>query len=86
MYRFKQFEKIWYNHFKEYFLRETCENNPIKPFFFIKRSKFGFTVIVVYVNDLNIIENFEELEKIATYLKNEFEMKDLKTTNFCIKL
>jgi Reverse transcriptase (RNA-dependent DNA polymerase) len=50
---------------------------------FIKRSISSFTIIVVYVDDLNIIGSPEEIEKTAKLLKNEFEMKDLCAIKLC---
>jgi hypothetical protein len=38
----------------------------------------------VYVDDLNFLRTPEELTKTADYLKNEFEMKDLGKTKFCL--
>ena len=49
-------------------------NNSICPYVFIKKSKFGLTIIAVYVNDLNLIGTLKELTKAANYLKKEFEM------------
>ncbi|GJT90943.1 hypothetical protein Tco_1079788 [Tanacetum coccineum] len=46
----------------------------------------SFTIIAVYVDDLNIIGNPKEIEHTAKLLKNEFEMKDLGMTKFCLGL
>ncbi|GKA61751.1 retrovirus-related pol polyprotein from transposon TNT 1-94 [Tanacetum coccineum] len=43
----------------------------------------GFTIIAVYVDDLNIIGNVDEIEHTTKLLKNKFEMKDLAMTKFC---
>ena len=40
----------------------------------------------MYVDDLNLVGTFEELTKTTKYLKNEFEMKDLEKTKFCLGL
>ena len=61
-------------------------NNTICPCVFIKRLDCGFAIIAVYVDDLNIIGNPEELNKTVSYLKKEFEMKDLGETKFCLGL
>ena len=61
-------------------------NNTISPCVFIKRSDSGFAIIAVYVDDLNIIETPEELNKTVSYLKKEFEMKDLRKTKFYLGL
>jgi hypothetical protein len=67
---------MWYNRLSEYLLKERFENNPICPCVFIKKSESGFVIIAVYVDDLNLVGTLEVLTKTATYLKNEFEMKD----------
>jgi hypothetical protein len=46
----------------------------------------GFAIIAIYVNDLNLVGTLEELIKTDTYLKSEFEMKDLGKTKFCLGL
>ena len=51
-------------------------NNPICTYVFIKISKFGFAIVAVYVDDLNLVETLEEVTKTANYLRNEFKMKD----------
>ena len=77
---------MWYNRLSEYLLKEGYANNFICPCIFIKKLETGFTIIIVYVDDLNLIETPEELTIITKYLKNEFEMKDLEETKFCLSL
>jgi hypothetical protein len=77
---------MWYNRLSEYLLKEWFENNPICPYVFFKKSESEFAIITVYVDDLNLVGTPEELTKTATYLKNEFEMKDLGKTKFCLDL
>ena len=55
LYGLKQFERMWYNCLSEYLLKEGFENNPIFPCIFIKKSKFGFVIVAVYVDDLNLV-------------------------------
>jgi hypothetical protein len=52
----------------------------------MKRSGNEFVIIAVYVDDLNIIGTPEELPKAVNILKEEFEMKDLGRTKFCLGL
>ena len=61
-------------------------NNSICPCIFIKKVAIGFAIIVVYVDDLNLIENPEELIKTIDYLKKEFEMKDLGKIKYYLGL
>jgi hypothetical protein len=78
---------MWYNCLSEYLLKEGFENNQICPcVFIIKKSESGFAIVVVYVDDLNLVGTSEGLTKTANYLKNEFEMKDLGRTKFCVSL
>ena len=42
------------------------------PFHFIKKSKIGFAIIAIYVDDLNLIGIPEEFTRTANYLKKEF--------------
>ena len=86
LYGLKQFGRIWYNRLSEYLLKKGYVNNPICPFIFIKKLEIRFAIIVVYVDDINLIGTLEELTQITNYLKNEFEMKDLGKTNFCLCL
>jgi hypothetical protein len=86
LYGLKQSGRMWYNRLSEYLLKEGFENNPICPCVFIKKSESGFAIVAVYVDDLNLVGTPEELTKTADYLKNEFEMKDLGKTKFCLDL
>jgi hypothetical protein len=56
------------------------------PCVFIKKSSNGFCVISVYVDDLNIIGNKENINEARHHLKIEFEMKNLGQTKFCLGL
>ena len=52
----------------------------------MKIYRNDFIIITVYVDDLSIIGTPEELPKAINYLNEEFEMKDLGRTKFCIGL
>jgi len=43
-------------------------------------------IIVVYVDNLNIIGTPKEVDDARTHMKEEFEMKDLGKTKFCLGL
>ena len=86
LYGLKQSGPMRYNRLSEYLLKEEYANNHICSCIFIKKSETEFAIIVVYVDDLNLVGNFEELSKKKKYLKKEFEIKDLGKTNFCISL
>ena len=86
LYGLKQSGQMWYTHLSQYLLKEGYVNYPICPCVFIKKTAIGFTILVVYVDDLNLIGTPEELINIAYYLKKEFEMKDLGKTKYCLGL
>lgn len=65
-----------------YLLKKGYINNAICSCVFIKRTKMEFIGIVFYVNNL-IIGTSIELDKIISYLKKEFEMKNLGKTKLC---
>ena len=71
---------------REYLLKEGYVNIPICPCVFIKKTTSRFIIIVVYVDDLNIIRTYKEILEAMMYLKNEFEIKDLGETKYCIGL
>ena len=86
LYGLKQSGRMWYNHLSKYLLKEGFKNDSICPYVFIKRSEFRFAIVVVYVDDLNLVGTSEEVTKTVNYLKNEFGMKDLGKTKFCLDL
>lgn len=43
---------------------------------FNQRLEIEFSIIVIYVNNLNLVEIFEEFIRTITYLKRKFEIKD----------
>ena len=77
---------MWYNRLSEYLLKEGYMNNSICPCVFIKKTISKFINIVVYVDDLNIIETHKEILEAIMYLNNEFEMKDIREIKYCISL
>ena len=60
-------------------------NNPIFSCIFIKKSQIKFEIIIVYIDDLNLVETFKNVIKTKKYLKKKFEMKVFEKINFCLK-
>ena len=58
-----------YNLLSEYSLKEVYVNNSIYPYIFIKKTTFGFIIIVVYVDDLNIIGTYKDFESNDVFKK-----------------
>jgi Reverse transcriptase (RNA-dependent DNA polymerase) len=86
LYGLKQSGQMWYNRLSEYLIKEGYKSNIISPCIFIKQSISSFTIITVYVDDLNIIGSPEEIENTTKLLKNKFKMKDLGVTKLCFGL
>ena len=86
LYGLKQSGRMWYNRLSEYLINEGYINDAICPCVFIKKTKSGFIILAVYVDDINLIGTPEELQKAIEYLKKEFEMKDLGKTKLCLGL
>ena len=86
LYGLKQSGRMRYNRLSEYLLQKGYSNNDDCPCIFIKRSSTGFCIISVYVDDLNIIGNTQDIDEARRHLKAEFEMKDLGKTRFCLGL
>ncbi|KAM1611365.1 hypothetical protein ACFX1Z_000152 [Malus domestica] len=86
LYHLKQSRRMWYNCLSEYLSSQGYVNNELCPCVFIKKSHSSFGIIVVYVDDKNLIETPEELERSAAYLKLEFEMKNLGKTRYYLSL
>ena len=82
LYGLKQYAHMWYKCLSEYLFKEGYINDSICPCVLIKIPEFGFSIIIVYVEDMNLIGTLEELYKRAKYLKNEFKVKKLGKTNF----
>jgi hypothetical protein len=86
LYGLKQSGRMWYNRLSEFLLKKGFSNNDDCPCVFIKKSRTGFCIISVYVDDLNIIGNPKDIEEARKHLKTEFEMKDLGKTKYCLGL
>ena len=62
LYRLKQFRRKWWNYLIECLMKKGFKNDQISPCVCIKRCQLGFSIIVVYVDDSNIIGTPKELE------------------------
>jgi len=86
LYGLKQSGSMWYNRLSDILNKKGYTSNEDCPCVFIRRSQDGFCIISVYVDDLNIIGTPEDIEEASSYLKSEFEMKDLGKTKYCLGL
>ncbi|GKC99842.1 copia protein [Tanacetum coccineum] len=86
LYGLKQSGRMWYNRLSDYLISKGYKSNLICPCVFIKKTTSGFIIIAVYVDDLNIIGTNKEINEVIMHLKEEFEMKDLGKTKYCLGL
>lgn len=86
LYGLKQSGRMWYNRLSDYLISKGYVNNSICPCVFIKKTTSGYVIIAVYVDDLNIIGTNREIHEVLVLLKEEFEMKDLGKTKYCLGL
>jgi hypothetical protein len=77
---------MWYNQLKEFLLNKGYLNSDDCHCVFIRKFSTGFCIISVYVDDLNIIDNANDIDEACNHLKKEFEMQDLGKTKFCLDL
>ena len=84
LYGLKQSGRKWYKRLSDYLIGKGYKNNELCPCVFIKRSSSGFVIVAVYVDDMNIIGNLDEMRDTVIQLQSKFEMKDLGKTKFCL--
>ncbi|KAK1427731.1 hypothetical protein QVD17_16425 [Tagetes erecta] len=86
LYGLKQSRRMWYNRLSDYLISKGYTNNLTCLYVFIKKTTSGYVIIAVYVDDLNIMGTRKEIHEAISLLKNEFEMKDLGKTKYCLGL
>ena len=69
---------LHYPSLSDYLIGKGYKNDELCPCVFIKKTSFGFEIVAVYVDDMNIIGTLDELRETASYLKSKFEIKDLR--------
>jgi hypothetical protein len=60
-----------------FFINKGYFNNDDCPCVFIRKSSYGFCIISLYVNDLNIIGTELDINEARNHIKTEFKIKDL---------
>ena len=68
LYGLKQSERMWYNRISEFLLQKGYTNNDDCPCVFIKKSQTEFCIISMYVDDLNIISNPQDINEACNHL------------------
>ena len=86
LYGLKQSGRIWYQRLRDFLISHHFINDQLLPCLFIKRDKQEFVIIAVYVDDLNLVGTSSACTAATQLLTQEFEMKLLGQTTFCIGL
>ena len=74
---------MWYTRLSDYLI---IQGSKLCPCVLNYEVLFQIARVTVYVVDTNLTKTPEELEKTASHLKMEFEMKDLGKTRLCLDL
>ena len=85
-YGLKQAGRMWYKHLRDFLLFHNFSYYQALPCLFTLQHSSGFVVIAVYVNDLNLVGTPATCQHAMTLLTNQFEMKLLGKTSFCLGL
>lgn len=86
LYDFKQSSREWYDTFNIWLLSQKFVKLESNHFVFInKRTKF---IVLVYVNDLLVIESkeFNEIEKFKSMLRKRFHMTNLSSCHHYLSM
>ena len=74
---------MWYTRLSDYLISQGYE---LCPCVLNYEVLFQIARVTVYVVDIHLTKILEELEKTASHLKMEFEMKDRGKTQLCLDL
>jgi len=74
------------NDYDIFFIEHHFINDPLLPYFFMKWDTYGFVIIAIYIDDLNLVSTKFAYTIATQFLIHEFEMKLFGKTTFCICL
>jgi Reverse transcriptase (RNA-dependent DNA polymerase) len=87
IYGLKQSPRVWYAKLNSFLLKNNFVKSTADYSMFINHSGKSTTVILVYVDDIIIIGNDnDEIKKVKQLLKNEFDIKDLGTLSYFLRI
>jgi hypothetical protein len=76
---------MWYNRSKGFLLNKGYSNSDDYPCVFIRYST-GFCIILVYVDDLNIIDHTKDINEALNHINTKFKINDFRRTKFSLGL
>lgn len=78
LYGLKQSPRAWFERFSSNLKKVGYKQSQVDHTMFVKHTKRGTTVVIVYVDDIVVTGNDHVEEKqFKSHLSNEFEVKDL---------
>jgi hypothetical protein len=86
LYGLKQAGRMWYKHLHDFLIHHKFSHDQALPYLFTLKHQSGFVIIAVYVDDLNLVGTPETCQYAVKLLTNQFEMKVLRKTTFCLGL
>ena len=88
LYGLKQFPRAWFGRFTKSMIRMNYHQSQGDHTSFIKHNSSGkLTALIVYVDDIIVTRNDEgEIQRLKTYLSNEFEIKDLGSLKYFLEI
>jgi hypothetical protein len=86
LYGLKQAGRMWYKHLHDFLIHHKFSHDQALPCLFTLKHHSGFVIIAVYVDDLNLVGTPETCQYAVKLLTNQFEMKVLGKTTFCLGL
>ncbi|TPX30538.1 DNA-directed DNA polymerase, partial [Synchytrium microbalum] len=85
LYGLKQSGRQWYNKYSEVLKSQGFAHSIECPSVFYKHTDKGPVITSIYVDDTNVMDPEKKaVDKVKTFLKSTFEMKDFGQVSGCI--
>ena len=82
LYGLKQAPREWYHEFHSFMLSQGYKNSDIDHCLYTKRAKDGsLMILILYVDDMLLARNMDEMATFQSKLNDTFDMKDLGNEN-----
>ena len=86
LYGLKQAGRTWYHHLRRFLTEKGFSCHPALPCIFVLHKDHGYAILAVYVDDINLVGTALVCTEVEKLLENQFEMKLLGKTTFCLGL
>ena len=87
LYGLKQAPRVWFEKFSSVVAQQGFTSSPHDIALFVQRSSAGVTLILLYVDDMIITgDNSAGIHSLQHFLSQHFEMKDLGTLSYFLRL